>query len=298
MKNVSIIIPSYNAENTILASIQSVTKQGSEHAEIIIVDDGSKDNTKKIIEPLISNHKIRYFYKENGGAASARNYGITKAEGKYIGFLDADDTYLPGMISQCVEALDTEGYDLVSVDNYMVYYEGDAEVRREIQSYEWIEKPADELFCLFLDVGAIGGVHKAFFRRDLFDKVGFLDTSLPVYEDLDLWVRIAMHGLKWGHIRQPLVECNHRGTGSSLFTASQKRNMDCRLRVMRRYKQEALQRFPAMKKVYGDNLWNFGRNYVLQYKSYREGLSCLLESMRTDPSMRRLLNSVKSQLPF
>lgn len=299
MTKVSVIIPAFNAEQTIINSLNSVlVQQFEENFEIIVVDDGSKDRTKDKIEPLLQNGKVHYFFQENGGAASARNYGIKKAKGKYIGFLDADDIYLPGMISQCVEALDKEGYDLVSVDNYMVYYEGDVEVRREVQAYDWIEKPGDELFCMFLDVGAIGGVHKAFFRKDLFDKVGFLDTGLPVYEDLDLWVRIAMHGLKWGHIRQPLVEYNHRGTGSSLFTASQKRNMDCRLRVMRRYKQEALRRFPKMKKVYGDNLWNFGRNYVLQYNSYREGLSCLLESMTTDPSWQRIFSSLKNRLPL
>lgn len=299
MTKVSVIIPAFNAEQTIMASLDSVLGQGiKDDLEIIVVDDGSQDRTKDKIKLLLNEGKVHYFYKENGGAASARNYGIKKAKGDYIGFLDADDTYLPGMISQCVEELDGNDYDLVSVDNYMVYYEGDDEVRREVQSYEWIEKPADELFCLFLDVGAIGGVHKAFFRKDLFSRVGLLDTSLPVYEDLDLWVRIAMHGLKWGHIRQPLVEYNHRGTGSSLFTASQKRNLDCRLRVMRRYKEEALQRCPGMKKVYGGNLWNFGRNYLLQYKSYRQGLACLLESMVTDPSWTRVASSVKSQLSF
>lgn len=298
MIEVSIVIPAYNAESFLLQSIESILGQKTENLEIIVVDDGSKDRTKDKIEPLVQKGVVNYFYKENGGAASARNYGIKRAKGKYIGFLDADDTYLPGMISQCIEALDEEGYDLVSVDNFMVYYEGDVEVHREVQAYEWIEKPADELFCLFLDVGAIGGVHKAFFRKDLFDRVGLLDTSLPVYEDLDLWVRIAMHGLRWGHIRQPLVEYNHRGTGSSLFTACQKRNLDCRLRVLRRYKQEALQRCPGMKKVYGGNLWNFGRNYLIQYKSYRQGLVCLLESMMTDPSWVRVSSSVKSQFSF
>ncbi len=295
---ISVVIPTFNASKHILSSINSIVKQGHDDLEIIVVDDGSTDNTREVIDSLLSKNNLNYFYKENGGAASARNYGIIKARGKYIGFLDADDTYLPGMISQCIETLDKEDYDLVSVDNYMVYYEGDVEVRREVQAYEWIEKPADELFCMFLDGGAIGGVHKAFFRKDLFDRVGFLDTSLPVYEDLDLWVRIAMYGLKWGHIRQPLVEYNHRGTGSSLFTTSQKRNLDCRLQVMRRYKQEALHRCPGMKKVYGGNLWNFGRNYLLLYKSYRQGLACLLESMVTDPNWSRAFSSFKNQFSF
>lgn len=297
MTKVSVIIPAYNAEQTIITSLNSVLEQQFDgNFEIIVVEDGSKDRTKDKVDPFVKSGKVHYFFKENGGAASARNLGIEKASGKYIGFLDADDIYLPGMISECVDMLEHGGYDLVSVDNYMVYYENDVEVRREIQSYEWIEKTPDELACLFLDSGAIGGVHKAFFRRDVFDRVGLLDTSLPVYEDLDLWVRIALKGLKWGHIRKPLVEYNHRGTGSSLFTSSQKRNMDCRLRVMRRYKKEALRRFPQMRKTYGGNLWNFGRNYILLYKSYREGALCLLESLITDPDLNRVVASLKSQL--
>lgn len=298
MTKISIVIPTYNSKTNILKSISSILDQKFKNLEIVVVDDGSTDSTRNALDPLLMAGLIQYYFKENGGAASARNLGIEKAKGQVIGFLDADDIYLPGMISQCLDMLERGGYDLVSVDNYMVYYENDVEVRREIQSYEWIEKTPDELACLFLDSGAIGGVHKAFFRRDVFDRIGLLDTSLPVYEDLDLWVRIALKGLKWGHIRKPLVEYNHRGTGSSLFTSSQKRNMDCRLRVMRRYKKEALRRFPQMKKTYGGNLWNFGRNYILLYKSYWEGALCLFESMLTDPSWQRFFTSLKSQLPF
>lgn len=298
MTYISIIIPAYNAEKYILNSIDSILKQKQKHLEIIVVDDGSEDDTKGRLAPLIHKGAIKYLYKNNGGAASARNYGLKNAHGNFIGFLDADDTYLPGMISECLSALINENLDLVSVDNYMVYYKNDTEVGRTVQSYEWIEKPAAELFCLFLSIGAIGGVHKAFFRKNVFDKVGCFDTSLPVYEDLDLWVRIAKNGLKWGHIRKPLVEYNHRGSGTSLFTTSQKRNMDCRLRILRRYKPEAIQRFPEMKSVYGLILWDIGRSYLLDYKSYRKALSCILESINTDPNLWRIFSSLKNQVQF
>jgi len=87
----SIIIPAYNAHETISACLNSVLSQDYEDYEIVIIDDGSKDSTKDVIDTFI-NKRIRYFRKENGGASSARNYGINKALGKWIIFLDSDDT--------------------------------------------------------------------------------------------------------------------------------------------------------------------------------------------------------------
>ena len=82
---VSIIIPTYNREKTILRAINSVLEQTYNDIEVIIVDDGSKDNTREIIESLNCS-KIRYIYQENGGASKARNTGIRAAEGEYISF--------------------------------------------------------------------------------------------------------------------------------------------------------------------------------------------------------------------
>lgn len=86
----SIIIPTYNRANRILNTLDSVLKQDFSSYEIIVVDDGSTDNTEQIIFELL-NPSIKYFKTENFGVAHARNYGIKKALGKYVGFLDSDD---------------------------------------------------------------------------------------------------------------------------------------------------------------------------------------------------------------
>jgi len=100
MLKFSIIIPTYNREKVINRALNSVIEQDFRDWEVIVVDDGSKDNTKKVLKKYLSKYKnIKYFYKKNGGVGSARNYGIDKAIGEYCVFLDSDDTLTRGALS-------------------------------------------------------------------------------------------------------------------------------------------------------------------------------------------------------
>ena len=86
MTKVSVILPTYNRKNELKASIDSVLNQTYTDYELIIVDDGSTDDTYNHISKYLSDDRIRYYYKQNGGVSSARNYGISKANGEYIAF--------------------------------------------------------------------------------------------------------------------------------------------------------------------------------------------------------------------
>ncbi len=99
MPELSIIVPAYNAEPFIATAIQSFLNQGVDWAEMIIVDDGSRDNTVSQCTPYISD-KVRYFRTENLGAGHARNYGIDRARGNWIGFLDSDDLLTEGVLNR------------------------------------------------------------------------------------------------------------------------------------------------------------------------------------------------------
>ena len=92
MPNVSVVIPTYNRANLIARSIRSVLEQTVEPLEVIVVDDGSKDDTKKVIEEM-NEPKVKYIYQENGGAASARNRGVQECKGDWIAFHDSDDVW-------------------------------------------------------------------------------------------------------------------------------------------------------------------------------------------------------------
>ena len=110
MPSVSVIIPTYNYANYIIEAINSVLQQDypKNKIEIIIIDDGSTDNTKQILKDLIHHKIIQYHYQENRGKASATCKAIQRTTGKYIFNLDADDFFLPQKIKQSVEAFETD----------------------------------------------------------------------------------------------------------------------------------------------------------------------------------------------
>ena len=96
---ISVIVPIYNKQKQISRCIESVKIQSYKNWELILIDDGSTDNSAFIIKSYLSDSRIFYFYKENGGVSSARNMGMKKASGEWIIFLDADDYFLPNALS-------------------------------------------------------------------------------------------------------------------------------------------------------------------------------------------------------
>ncbi len=98
---ISVVVPVYNKQNSIKRCIESVLKQSYISWELLLIDDGSTDNSAKIIQPYLKDNRIHYYHKENGGVSSARNMGILKAKGEWIIFLDSDDYFL----QNCLEIL-------------------------------------------------------------------------------------------------------------------------------------------------------------------------------------------------
>ena len=118
MIKVSIIVPAYNVENYIEKCLQTLVNQTLQEIEIIIVNDGSIDNTKKKIEKFLLAYpeKIKYLEKTNGGLSDARNYGIPSACGKYIGFVDSDDYVELNMFEEMYKKAEEENADMVECD--------------------------------------------------------------------------------------------------------------------------------------------------------------------------------------
>ncbi len=124
MPKVSIIVPVYNVEKYIDRCISSLLKQTLEDLELIIVNDGSTDSSKKIIEKYLKKYpsKIKYFEKENGGLSSARNFGLKYATGEYVGFLDSDDYVEKDMYKVMYDKAKNENSDLIECDFLWEYY--------------------------------------------------------------------------------------------------------------------------------------------------------------------------------
>ena len=125
MPKISVIIPVYNTEKYIEKCLESLAKQTMQDFEVIIVNDGSTDNSKKVIKDYMKSRKlnIKYLEKENGGLASARNYGVEKALGKYISFLDSDDYLDENLFSELEKYMD-KNIDLIKFKMKTVDEEG------------------------------------------------------------------------------------------------------------------------------------------------------------------------------
>ena len=111
---ISIIMPAYNAGKYIKESIESVFNQTYQNWELIIIDDGSTDNTSEVVQPfLIKDRRIQYYLQENGKQGKARNAGIKRSKGNLIAFLDADDVWMPAKLQAQIGVLKQNDADLV-----------------------------------------------------------------------------------------------------------------------------------------------------------------------------------------
>lgn len=192
---VDVVIPAYNAAKFIEHALESVAAQGSCIASIIVVDDGSTDDTVAVVEAFSACHRnllIRCISQTNLGPAAARNYGLSFAKSEFVALLDADDVWLPTKILRQLALFDLPslpdlgvvycGYDLLTADGKPVENLGfklDPNVRGRVTS---------RLIYANLIAGSASAV---LIRRSLLDKVGLFDVDLVCAEDWDLWLRLS-----------------------------------------------------------------------------------------------------------
>lgn len=196
MPCVSAVIPAYNRANLLPEAVRSIRAQTHPVSEIIIVDDGSTDDTADVVRALGTG--IRYFRQANAGPSATRNRGIELAQGAYIAFLDADDVWLPHAIERQMEAFDRQpGLGLVTADMAAIDGEGNT-----IQP-SWFAARGSLDFFLELDgrpvPNAVAQLARTNFvstslilspRAMLLESGGF-SPDIRYGEDLELWVRIA-----------------------------------------------------------------------------------------------------------
>ena len=131
---ISVIIPVFDAQETIERCVQSLQKQTYGKLEFLFIDDGSTDATSEIIKRhQVSDNRIRYYYQSNNGVSSARNYGLELAQGEYIGFCDADDWYEHNMIEVMVRTIEEQNVDVVMCDTDIIDL-ADGKIQKEYQT--------------------------------------------------------------------------------------------------------------------------------------------------------------------
>lgn len=185
MKNkkveLSIIIPVYNVEETLVRAVESVEQQQLTISyEIILVDDGSTDSSGQLAEQLKETHTyIKVYHKENGGLASARNYGLDHAEGELVAFLDSDDYFLPKTFTEVLKAFEEEKTDVVVFG----LIKGNEVSEVKLTPKAQVLNNKEEIVTLpFIDKAVDFYTWNKVYRRKLFETVRFPEGKL--YEDI------------------------------------------------------------------------------------------------------------------
>ena len=177
----SIVIPTYNRADLIVKAIESVFSQTSTDWELIIIDDGSTDNTEEVVRAL-KDQRIKYYYQKNKGRSAARNYGIEKTSGTYICFLDSDDYYLENHLSNFYEAIKKENFPIA-----FFYCNINYQVNEEI----FRNDPLATEFNNNLDFVLSSTIHsqQTCIHKNILNQEKY-NNKFEIGEDIELWVRI------------------------------------------------------------------------------------------------------------
>ena len=192
---VSVIVPVYNVEQYIDKCLNSLEKQSLKDLEVIIVNDGTKDNSEAIIKTYLERNKnFKYFKKENGGLSDARNYGINKANGEYIAFLDSDDYILADAYEKMYEKAKNGNFDMVVCDLNYVYPD------KIVRAYSNIKNDTTDIKSTFINI--YPAAWNKLFKKELFDN-NILFKKGVWFEDVEFIYRLLPYVKSIGVIHEP-----------------------------------------------------------------------------------------------
>jgi len=196
---VSVVIPAFNCASFISETLEGVYQQTYVNWEIVVIDDGSTDDTKSALEPHM--HRIRYFYQENKGTAAARNAGIQRARGEFVAFLDNDDYWVPEKLDLQVRALQAHpDCGLVFSDGKEIA--GSTILRDSLMAkrlHHWVNQRGDQesrathgwLFNELIMENLIYSVSGVMVRKISVEKIGGFDESITIADDYDFYLRLT-----------------------------------------------------------------------------------------------------------
>lgn len=209
MPRVSVVIPTYNRGRFIKNAIMSVLAQTYKDYEIIVVDDGSTDDTWKIVKKF--GDKVRYIYQKNRGPSAARNTGIKHANGKYIAFLDSDDRFLPKKLEKQMNFIKKNPNCRYL---YTWYYNVNSKGKRTKLRKSMVFKKREYLqYALYIRKFMIR-TSTLLVEKKVFEKTGLFNEKYWFSQDWDMWLRIAAYHRGYC-IKEPLSEYWHHGNNRS-----------------------------------------------------------------------------------
>lgn len=286
---VSVVIPTYNSSVSLREAIESVLAQTYKDFEIIVIDDGSTDDTEAVVRSL--GNRVGYFKQENQGAGAARNAGIKRSRGEYIAFLDADDLWGAGKLDQQIPLLEHDPQlGLVYSDWAVVSSDGVIE-----QSYlQKVPSASGYVFDKLVQWGFIltSGV---VVRRTCLDDVGDFDNSLSIAQDYDLWLRIC-YRWKVALVEKPLVtKRNWDGSLSSNLEKTAVERIALFEKILGNFSDMPNRTRRIVRRQLALHYWDVGYHYFDQLL-FREARENFLASLRQDWRNGRALRYLAASL--
>ena len=217
---VSVLMPAFNAGRYLAESVESVRGQTFEDWELVVVDDGSSDDTGEIARRCAAaDARVRYVRRPNGGQAAARNTGLGEARAPLVAFLDADDLWLPGKLAAQLAVMEETGADLVYTDGYIFSEDGAAPPGERFHILPG-EARGVEMFRTLFTLNRIGTL-SVLVKREALDAVGLFDEDRAYQnsEDYDLWLRLARWGASFYGMPEKLM-CYRRHAAATTYAAS------------------------------------------------------------------------------
>jgi glycosyltransferase involved in cell wall biosynthesis len=246
MPKVSVIIPTYNRARFVVKAIDSVLRQSFQDCEILVIDDGSTDDTREVLS--VYSERIRYIYQKNSGVSSARNTGILQAKGEWISFLDSDDEWTENylltqmaQVSKVPQAVAhiTNGVTILpGGERNSLFVETSFADRFKTREFLVLQKPLRTIVkhaSWFLPALTV--------RRDVLLEAGLFDVHLSIAEDIDVVARVARRG--------PIAIC--RNELVHVF-----RREESTINLMRQSEMRSIYRYKAFGKVYSNLLDSHG----------------------------------------
>jgi glycosyltransferase involved in cell wall biosynthesis len=230
MPTVDVIIPAYNAAHFLPIAIESVMAQSFEDWRIVLVDDGSKDDTAAVIAPYRERlgEKLLYIYQENRGLPAARNTAIRNSSSEFLALLDADDVWLPFRLEESLKSFaGRPGVGLSYGANALIDPAGVVTKvfeARQAHAEGWI---APYIYMRMVNLPC----PTVTFRRECVEQVGMFDEGMRATEDRDLWFRIAQ---RWEVVMVPRVIAHYR-TSPQAMTTDPDRMLNAQLQFVEKH---------------------------------------------------------------
>ena len=206
LDTVSVVIPTLNRRDLLKRALSSVLMQTVEPDEVIVIDNGSSDQTDIMLSRLFPN--VKYFVEKKNGVSAARNKGIKLAQSNWIALLDSDDTWTPNKIEKQLQFANQNKNIRLVHTNEIWYRNG-----KLLNQMKKHEKSGGNIFEKSLELCCVSP-SSSFIKKDIFNDYGLFDEKLEVCEDYDLWIRITAKE-EVGYLSEPMV-LKYGGHGDQL----------------------------------------------------------------------------------